>query len=425
VSLLRLRAIPRTPRTGCGFLRIASFVRGRRSSHVLRALCVFAVIAAAVAPATAAAAARKPPSTEIPPGRTLVIVGQDPATDDGYVAETGREPAGFMDYASLWHEPPRLAEELDAIAGHLSRHPGAAEQLGLDIGSPLWSTLAGEPQPPGTVDVVRGARDQQIDVLARWIKRLQAPVYLRIGYEFDLLGGQWGPAETYKAAYRHIVDRLRARGVRNAAYVWHSAGAFFRIADYSGAAGLVGTMDRSGGWLDPAVAGLAAPRGDVQPITAFYPGRDYVDYFAISFFGDACCFGRSSATARAVYLERTREILRQAADLGLPSMIGESTPAYVGFDGRDGLDWLQDYFALIEDFDLRATSLIVPDWPSAPGTWGQPFWNGYWPDARVHHYKAARTAWLAELDTPRYVEAGERLKAPERRRQRRRLAQRW
>jgi hypothetical protein len=384
---------------------------------VKRAAALAILLTLAALPAAAPAKKRTRPVTAIPSGKTLVIVGQDFATDDAYVAETGREPAGFMDYVSLWHEPERLREELAAISSHLAEHPGAAEQMGLDIGSPLWSTLAGEPQPPGTLDVMRGARDAQIDVLAAWLKKLRRPVYLRIGYEFDLLGGQWGPAETYKAAYRHIVDRLRAKRVRNTAYVWHSAGAFFRMSDYSADTGLLGTLDRSGGWLDPLVTGLAdlqrAPSGagvepDLQPISAFYPGREYVDYFAISFFGDACCFGRSSEAARGIYLQRTREILQQARDLGLPSMIGEATPAYVGFDGSDGLDWLAEYFELIRDFDLRATSLIVPNWPEAPGTWGEPFWNGYWPDARVHHHRRAREAWFAELDQPRYLEAGER-----------------
>jgi hypothetical protein len=32
-------------------------------------------------------------------------------------------------------------------------------------------------------------------------------------------------------------------------------------------------------------------------------------------------------------------------------------------------------------------------------------WNGYRPDARVHHFADARAAWLAKLDEPRYVEA--------------------
>ena len=71
-------------------------------------------------------------------------------------------------------------------------------------------------------------RSTELTTLAQRIKALPTTVFLRIGYEFDLLGGQYGPAETYKLAYRHIVDLLRAQGADNAVYVWHSAGAFWR-----------------------------------------------------------------------------------------------------------------------------------------------------------------------------------------------------
>jgi hypothetical protein len=197
--------------------------------------------------------------------------------------------------------------------------------------------------------------------------------------------------------------------VRNALYVWHSAGAYFKTTDWSGPVGLLGTMDYSpGDQGDPLLDALAAPRGDVQPISDYYPGRSYVDLFAISFWDDAYGFGRSSEHARALYRERTQELLDQAKAMGLPLMIGESTPAYIGFDSHaDSLTWLERYFDLIERNDIRALSLIVPDWPNIDGgRWGQPYWNGYWPDARVHHFADARAAWLAKLDDPRYVEAG-------------------
>ena len=97
-----------------------------------------------------------------------------------------------------------------------------------------------------------------------------------------------------------------------------------------------------------------------------------------------------------------------ARDLGLPSMIGESTPAYVGFDSDVGLDYLEKHFELVREFDLRATSMIVPDWRAIDdGFWAQVFWNGYWPDARLTHFRKAREAWFAELGDPRYIEAGE------------------
>jgi hypothetical protein len=355
------------------------------------------------------AAARPPERAQVPSaGTTLVVVGQDPQSERDYVTETGgRVPAGFMHYVFLEQDPAAFSAHLREIDGVANAYPGTAIQIGLTMGySTFWSATNGNPQPPGALQVARGTYDRQLDLLAAWLKSLSVPVYLRVGYEFDLLGGQWGPPQLYKRGYRYIVRHLRSAGVRNALYVWHSSGAYFKTLDYSGAVGLLGTLDRTGGALDPLLEALAAPRGDLQPISEYYPGRRYVDMFAVSYWDDCYGFGRSSERARAIYRERTREILDQARALGLPLAIGESTPAYIGFDSHaESITWLRRYFELIADYDIRMLSLIVPDWPAIDGGyWGQADWNGYWPDARVHHFRDVREYWLAKLDEPRYRE---------------------
>jgi hypothetical protein len=358
------------------------------------------VLAALVAAAPARAGLR-----EIPAGKTLVVVGQqDEAAMDDYVAGTGLEPAGVMWYLNLFDSPAEVRSQLDRIGRHLAAHPQATLNLGVSFGSVSTPEVSRAPVIPA------GALDGQIAVLASWLKHLDTAVFMRIGYEFDLLGGQYGPGPVYVLAYRHVVDRLRAAGVDNVAYVWHSAGAFWRTTDYSGATGAAGTFDRSGASAPfmSAYAQSARGRGtEAQPITGFYPGRRYVDYFAISYWGDACCGGRSYDSARADYERRTRELLTQAKGLGLPLMLGESTPAYVGADsGRKSVEWLDGMFALVEEFDIRALALIVPDW-RAGGFFAQPFWNGYWPDARIHRYPATRERYLAQVAAPRYVQGAD------------------
>ena len=346
------------------------------------------------------------------PGHTLVLVGQDPQTEDDYVKETGgRVPAGFMDYIFLEQSPADFAKHLADIKAHADKYPGSVLQFGVTMGnSTFWSTITGNPQPPGALEVTQGAYDQNIAQLATWLNGLGHTAYLRLGYEFDLLGGQWGTPDQYRAAYRYIVDHLRARHVRNALYVWHSAGAYFKTSDTYFPVGLLGTMDYSpGDQADPLLEALSQVHGDAQPISDYYPGRRYVDLFAVSYWDDDYGFGRSSERARALYRQREQEILDQAKGLGLPLMIGESTPAYIGFDsGQDSITWLQRYFDLIERNDMRVLSLIVPDWPAIDGgRWGQPYWNGYWPDARVHHFTDTRAYWLGHLAAnSRYVEAG-------------------
>jgi hypothetical protein len=221
-------------------------------------------------------------------------------------------------------------------------------------------------------------------------------VYLRIGYEFDLLGGQYGPPEVFKAAYRHVVDELRAHGVTNANYVWHSAGAFWRATDTS-------VFAAGSGAVAKAIRDTPLPQ-DAQPIAAFYPGRDYVDAFGISYWQDSCCLGRSGQQARDEYEERTREILTQAKAMDLPLHISESTPVYIGADsGAESVQWLDNTFKLIEDFDVRSLNLISIDWREG-GFFAAPFWNGYWPDARIHHHAETRSRFVQELTERRYVQ---------------------
>ena len=314
----------------------------------------------------------------LPEGHTKVFVGQTSISyADAFAAETGLEPLGGMWYQAAYEDPdPRM----DEIAAAVASHPGLEVTIGLSLGS------VSTPEPPRTALIAAGVYDAELTTLARRIKALPTTVFLRIGYEFDLLGGQYGPAETYKLAYRHIVDLLRAEGVTNAVYVWHSAGAFWR-----GDSSLLGQAEGE--------YGFPATGADPQPIAAFYPGRDYVDAFGISYWGDTCCFGETDDAAKQLYEKRTREILDQAKALGLPLTIGESTPAN---DGDDRPGWVHRAFDLIEEYDIRLWSLIAMNWQDSD-FFSQPFWNGYWPDARIGHFAPTREAFLTRSAHERYL----------------------
>lgn len=369
----------------------------RRIGVAAAVVCLVAALAA-----VPAAAKRPTEGPRVPPGKTLVVVGQvDEAYMDEYVAATGTTPAGFMHYANLYDSPAALQERLDRIAAHLARHPGTMLNLGLSFGS------VSTPSPPHAVRVVAGDLDPQLDLLAAWLNDLDTLVHLRVGYEFDLIGGQYGPPELYAEAYRHTVDRLRSNDVDNVEYVWHSAGAFWRTVDWSGFSGAAGTADQSRAAADPAITWAGQQEGRALPLARFYPGDGYVDYFAISVWGDACCFGRSSQVARDEYWQRTRELLAEARAMGLRLQIGESTPAYIGADsGEQSIDWINRYFDLVEEFDIASTALIVNDWRS-DDWFGSDHWGGYWPDARIYHHADTRAAYLDRLAGRRYVNAGD------------------
>jgi hypothetical protein len=337
----------------------------------------------------------------VPAGRTLIVIGQSGTQRVADFARgTGVEPAGAMWYVELFSDEDSLRAQLDDIEREARDLPGLVYQIGLSFGAISTPTL-----PRGAL-VAAGNYDRQIEILGDWIKRQPTIVYLRPGYEFDLLGGQYGPAPVYQAAYRRVADVLRSRCVHNLQLVWHSAGAFWRALDYSGAVGTIGGFDRPD-VLARIAAGLLSgsviPVDDLQPIAAFYPGDGYVDAFAISYWGDACCFGPGSAGAKAAYEQRTRELLDEARAMRLPLMIGESTPVYVGADsGAASVAWIDGYFDLIEEYDIGLASLISYDWTEG-GFFASPIFNGYWPDARIQDFDDTRAALLRRIATERYV----------------------
>jgi hypothetical protein len=342
--------------------------------------------------ATPAEAKKRPrPVGAVPPGKTLVVVGQSGVEKaDAFEAGTGTAPAGAMWYFGLYEGEEAISAHLDDIERAVAEHPGLIVNLGMSFGA------ISTPSPPYTAAIAAGAYDAELELIAARLKKLPTVVYARLGYEFDLLGGQYGPPALYKAAYRHIVDVLKAEGVRNTAYIWHSAGAFWRATDPS-------LFAVSSGSLAKALRDDVPADIDPQPISAFYPGRAYVDAFAISYWQDSCCFGESSEQAKAEYEERTREILDQAKAMGLPLTIGEATPAYVGADSNaKSVAWIDRTFDLIEDYDIRMLSLISIDWQEG-GFFAAPFWNGYWPDARIHHFPKTRDAYLRRVADGRYV----------------------
>src|SRR3954466_2887110 len=160
------------------------------------AALVLCLLAIGVSPAFAAHA-RVPKS-----GPTLVLVGQDTQTEDDYIRETGgRVPARFMNYIFLEDSPAQFSEHLAEIKTHADKYPGSVLQFGVTMGySTFWSTITGNPQPPGALQLTSGAYDKRIDLLPTWLRKLGHTAYLRLGYEFDLLGGQWGTPDQYRAA---------------------------------------------------------------------------------------------------------------------------------------------------------------------------------------------------------------------------------
>jgi hypothetical protein len=111
--------------------------------------------------------------------------------------------------------------------------------------------------------IVAGAFDDDLKAWARDAAEFGSPILIEWGMEPDgkwfSWNGRWnggareGPAR-YVAAYRHIVDLMRAEGAGNLQWVWHV------------------------NWLDQ-------PEAKWNRFENYYPGENYCDWVALSAYG--------------------------------------------------------------------------------------------------------------------------------------------
>ena len=291
-----------------------------------------------------------------PPGKTLLIMGQTVESISEYLDNfpDQRIPAGWSAY---WGVP-----EFKGITESHKNDTGSTQnhQMLIDtfpntvVQSAMWMV--------GKWNVAKfagdGAYDRVIKKYSAWAKSVNRPIYLRIGYEFDGPHNALEPEEFIKA-YRHIVDLMRKKGVDNIAFVWHSY-ASKPFKDY--------------------------------PISAWYPGDDYVDWVAISVFGHAykgTDFGR--------YCDNVLEFAKQHKK---PVMIAESSPIN-GIDGKSAQVWDQwfvNFFTFIHQKNIKAISFINEDWTRTkiPGI-------SEWKDSRLYNNEKVSQAWFEETNKERYL----------------------
>lgn len=311
-----------------------------------------------------------------PDGKTLLIVGQDLGSIAGYVAGVWPTPGGVTTYTDISEAPGKqLLAGLETLTNYgsgdihaaalLDRYPGSALAIGLYLVDNTGTNLD---------HIADGTHDAAIDKLGAFIRRAARPVYLRIGYEFD---GEWNHYDPtkYKAAFRHIVTRLREAKTDNFAAVWQSA--TYQLGRYRG-----------------------------LPLDSWYPGDDVVDWCASSYFK----FSRGPHD----------ELLSFARAHHKPVLIAESAPQGYELDAltysEDGKQiakrtseqiwdqWFAPYFAYIHANSdvIRAVAYIDCDWNSQP-LWGPSGNQGYWGDTRVEADAMLRERWLAEIKTPFWV----------------------
>ncbi|KAG8466173.1 hypothetical protein KFE25_001929 [Diacronema lutheri] len=235
------------------------------------ALCLLLPAAPTVVPALTGA----PSSAPCVPrsGKTLIAIGQDRDSIADYAAAFGT-PAVVSAYTAL--------DSLLGLDSPTDYGGGVQHAAALLEAYPSTSLLLAVYAVGDLANVTSGRRDARIDALGDWIARARVPVYLRFGYECDNPSNKYEPA-AFVAAFRYVTTRLRARGVPNVAFVWHSWG-----------------FEPAGG----------------RPVLDWFPGVEYADWVGLSAF-------QQLLTRDTTHMENVASIAKAH---GLPLMICESTP---------------------------------------------------------------------------------------------------
>jgi hypothetical protein len=330
-----------------------------------------------------------------PGEKRLFIIGQDLSSVRGYY-ESACCPApdgqtAYLDFYNLLSgeagygglgidlDGNPLQQDWDWGTGPANAWKSATEYPG---GFAIGLSITENDHPGGLDRIAAGELDDNARQLARFIRLIERPVYLRIGYEFD---GGWNHgyenAERYKTVFRRIVDVLREEGVENVEYVWQAAAFPLDVL-----------MD--GGYTD---------------YREWYPGDDYVDWMGVSLF-----LGLDEVpTVETAFVPPTVRVLIErmldfAREKGRPVMIAEASPQ--GYDlanntnrnitpildgpsgeGRVELEpeeiwnaWFGPVFEFMEEHRdvIRALAYINANW-DAQAMWGPPYNSGYWGDTRL------------------------------------------
>lgn len=289
------------------------------------------------------------PTFEPPDGSALFILGQAHDSEmKSYIEyfNTLPTPAGFAYYTNLNYGIP--GRDVEKMEEFIRQYPNTVLQLALWTGGNFASTRPGYYLD----EVVRGEKDQGIRELAETVKKINKPVFIRFGYEFDGYHNAY-PPEKYKAAYRYFVDKMRSYDVYNAVYVWHSWG----VTPYYG----------SNDFPDEYPA---LPEGTSASFDLWYPGDDYVDWTAISIFGTGWGDLTQNSTIKS-FIELSKSHNK-------PVMIAESA-AIKDWGVRDtswripNANWLNNVFKLMNsEPSIKAFTYINVDWGAhnPTDTWG-------------------------------------------------------
>ncbi len=319
-------------------------------------------------------------------GQEMEAVGGLSEYNDGYLDHFDR-PAGWTTYTNINPGLTSFGRTQEGLDGLFETHDWGDYHYNatLQLENSNYENMAlaiGLQFVENEEKVADGTHDAYIDRLGNFLLSLgKRPVFLRIAYEFD--GDPWNhydKANTIKA-YRRMVDRLRAKGVKNTAYVWQSCGFM---------------------------------SGSQEDLESWYPGDDYVDWCGYSFFNHW----------------KKQQMIEFARKKGKPVFIAEATPTATDFvndpAGNTGLtkemrlgnpeqaqlaweEWFVPFFKTIDDNPdiIKAVHYINCHWDSHPMWYENPTFKNI--DARLHLSDSISKRWKKIISDKKYIKSSANL----------------
>ncbi|UYZ63629.1 RICIN domain-containing protein [Hymenobacter weizhouensis] len=262
-------------------------------------------------------------------------------------------PNFYMDY--VWNLSRDTTDirvnQIGAAVRRSSQYSDANRYVAVQIGLALNT----ENQEQNYGAVASGALDHKLQVMLDWIRRMDRPVLLRIGYEFNGHWNNYTDRELYKKAFIHVVQMIRRQGLSKVATVWCAA-AYEHNTDYM----------------------------------PYYPGDEYVDWWGLDVF----TLGHMSLPMTASFLADARA-RRKPVIIGESGLKGDALPAN-GTAAADGAalwkQWYELYFNLIKtNPNIKAISYINYDMKQVFGS--------DWRDSRVENNATITANFRRELKT--------------------------
>ena len=227
----------------------------------------------------------------------------------------------------------------------------------------LWLQLGLNLKPKGEKEkckeITEGKYDEEILFLVKSLGEFKNPVFLRLGYECN------DPTHSYNSKYfimawRYIANIFRKNNISNVAFVWSVCTAFSR---------------------------------DITELMKYYPGDEYVDWFADDLFGVRHFTEKNNPKII------TEAFCNEAEKHKKPLMIGESSPAKIGVDkGEESWNmWFKPYFEWIKEHPvIKAFCYINWNWGV---DWNQPEWG----NCRIEENDYVRKRFVKELSKECYI----------------------